>query len=261
MRALKFDILYLIAFPLLASCIIWFFDPGYLFAIVLFYLLPSFYLFFRSPNVRRVKSVLFTLIVSTPFAIVVDHVGTVSDIWYVPKSLISNRFLGTIPWEDFVWMFAATFLCVTLYQTFSDKSSKKIVSRKIVPFIIGSSMVLIAFGLVYALSPEKLILNSPYAYLILGTIFFLLPTILLTIRHPKIFKKYLKIIPYFFYVTLLFEIFATEMNYWVFTGTYLMAPLTFFGLGFIALEELLFVGIVGPAAATVFYEQFDDDGK
>ena len=59
---------------------------------------------------------------------------------------------------------------------------------------------------------------------------------------------------YFTYLTLLFEIVATFLKQWIFSGAYIFSPLNIFGNTPIPLEELFFVGFVGPLAAVAFYE-------
>lgn len=78
-------------------------------------------------------------------------------------------------------------------------------------------------------------------------------------RFPKFFKKSFGIVVYFFCITVLFEFTATSLEQWVFPAQYLFPPVSLFGLGLVPIEELFFVGMIGPLAAIAFYEFFDDD--
>ncbi|MDB5259007.1 MAG: hypothetical protein JWO73_215, partial [Candidatus Taylorbacteria bacterium] len=53
--------------------------------------------------------------------------------------------------------------------------------------------------------------------------------------------------------TFLFEMIATYHGYWLFTGSYLFDPVSLGGIGHVPLEELFFVGMVGPIAGISFY--------
>lgn len=156
-------------------------------------------------------------------------------------------------------MFAGTYLIIIFYQTFLDYGKRELVDSKIVRFIIPGAIALGIFFFLVATNYLHFLYHSKYTYLTLCSLFFLLPSTLFLIRFPKFLKKSVGIIGYFFYVTMLFEFTATQLNQWIFTGMYIVKPISLFGLGFVPFEELFFVGIVGPITAIAFYEFFDDD--
>lgn len=111
--------------------------PPYLVSILLFYGAPALYLVLRYRMYTfALKDLIYTVIVATPFTIIVDYLATINGLWFVPKSLWSSRLFDTIPWEDFLWMFAGTYLIIIFYQTFLDRSKREFVDHKLVRFIV-----------------------------------------------------------------------------------------------------------------------------
>jgi hypothetical protein len=233
----------------------------YLVSTLLFYGSPGLYITLRRGHKWQVaKSFLFAVVVSIPFAIVVDFVGTTSHVWYVRESLFPFRFLNVIPVEDLVWLVVATYTIVILYASVLDKGKHELADARMSYFIVPASVALSAFFLFLVFgSPTLLSLDSRFTYLFLGTAFFALPAGLFLWRFPSFIERLIGLVTYFLYVTILFEIVATSLGEWEFHGTYLLPPLFFGGAGPIPYEELFFVGIVGPVAAVAFYEWFDDD--
>lgn len=259
----KIDYIVLFCLPIIAILVSVKFTAPYLVSIFLFYALPGIYLSFRYGHVWQVnKGLIFAILVATPFAIIVDFIGTQSGLWYVPNTLFSQRFLGIIPWEDFVWMITATYTMIIIYETLFDKSKRELINKRMWYFcssaflVLGSFFLLLIFG-----NSQWLVFKNDYTYLLLGTVFFLLPAILFTAKFPKFIKKSLPLMGYFLYLTLLFEITATFLTQWTFSGTYISPVLNIFGNTPIPFEELFFVGFIGPLAAIAFYEFFDDDRK
>jgi len=259
-----FDILVLLVLPILAALISVYLINLYPVATFLFYGLPGIYLAFRFGHVwEEEKAVLFAVLVSTPFAIIVDYIGIKSGIWYTTRSLFAHRFLNTIPWEDFFWMAVATYTMIVIYQTLLEAHDKKeIVDNRMLYFLISALFVLGCFFSLLIVGHENLFaFDSQYTYLFLGSLFFLLPAVLFLMKFPKFLKRLWPLSLYFLYLTTFFEVIATYLNQWTFNGEYILPPLDIFNRAPIAIEELIFVGLVGPIAAVAFYEFFDNGKK
>jgi lycopene cyclase domain-containing protein len=258
----KLDILILIGLPILSFIFsLLLRSPYHVFTTLLFYGLPAAYLILRYREYSfALKDLIFILIVSTPFAIIIDYIAILSGFWFDPQSIFGARFLGVIPGEDFIWMFAATYLVIIFYQTFIDKGKRELIDKRVGRLAVPAAMLLaIFFIMVAANNTQYFLWSGRYGYLALGTLFFLLPSVLFLWRFPRFLKKSLWVIIYFCYVTLLLELTATHLNQWVFMGEYIIKPFFLFGFGPVPLEELFFVGVVGPIAGIAFYEFFDDD--
>jgi hypothetical protein len=250
------DLSILLAFPVLAAAVSLCAKAPYLISILLFYAVPGIYVTVLFGNARQAaKNLLFAVVTSIPFTIVVDFIGTASHVWYVPQTVFPARLLGVVPWEDFLWMGVATYTIVTLYAVVSDKGNHKIASRRMLYFVaIASLAINVLFALLLSGLSTLFILNSRYTYLGLGVTFFAAPASLFLWRSPQFLRRVAPLVGYFFYATIVFELCATVLRQWIFVGTYLLPPLRFFGIGPIPYEELFFVGIVGPVAAIAFYE-------
>mgnify|MGYP001561255707 FL=1 len=259
-----FDLTILLILPILAILISVYLVNLYLISTLLFYGLPGLYLALRFGHVwQEEKAVLFAVLVSTPFAIIVDYIGIKSWVWYTTSSLFDHRFLNTIPYEDFFWMAVATYTMIVIYQTLLEPHDKKeIVDNRMLHFLLSALFVLGCFFSLLIVGHEKIFaFDSKYTYLFLGSVFFLLPSALFLMKFPKFLKKLWPLSLYFLYLTTLFEITATYLNQWIFNGEYFLPPIDIFHRAPVALEELIFVGLVGPIAAVAFYEFFDNGRK
>lgn len=248
----------LIASPLVGVILSLGYGLPYLISIFLFYLLPGLYLDISHGTPRSiVKHLLFAIIISIPFAIIVDYIGTQSGLWYVPQSLFSNRFLDVIPYEDFFWMIAAVYAMIALYVHSEGRDEKVIFNKRMWTFILYAAIILAIFFVLIRFYPALFIWHTRWAYVILGIVFFLLPAGVWLAHAQNSFHRALPVVAYFFYFTLLFEITGTYLKDWIFRGVYLLPPLVLFGSSSIPYEELFFVGIIGPVAAIAFYEYFN----
>lgn len=255
------DVLVLLALPIASAFISILFRMPYLVSTVLFYGTPGIYLSLRFGRAWQVaKGFFFAFIASVPFVIVVDYIGTTSGLWHVPTTVFSGRFLSVIPLEDFIWMLAATYTIVVTYELLFNEGKQELVDRRMWHFGLSG---LLGLGIFFVLlgSQQQTIFawHSQFAYLYLGTIFFLIPAMLFLVRFPEFLRHSLPIVGYFLYMTFLFETTATFLQQWVFAGSYLFPALNLFGNNPIPYEELFFVGVVGPLAAIAFFEFFDDD--
>ena len=164
-----------------------------------------------------------------------------------------------IPFEDFLWMIILVYTIIIIYETLLEKVKRELIDRRMFPLFLGTIIVLgIFFFLLFTGKSSIFVLESKYAYFCLSIVFFLFPTILFIIKFPKLFKKCLPLSVYILYLTILFEITATRLNQWIFTGKYLIPPFSVFTNTPIPYEELFFVGIIGPIVTISLYEFFDD---
>jgi hypothetical protein len=251
----RVDYFWLGAIPVLSAWMCLAVKAPYLISIFLFYGVPALYLALRRGDARQILiDLVFTGTVAMPFAIVVDYIGTLSRAWYVPNTLFPDRFLGLLPWEDFVWMFLVTYCIVSVYGMSYGNGKSELVGRRMAYFILFAILGLGAFFGILGLG-RKAILAWPtqYAYVCLGCIFFLVPAIVSWWRPFKLLRHFFPLVLYFLYLTLIFEIIASILGLWLFPGPYFFSPFSLFGLRPIPYEELFFVGIVGPLVAIGFY--------
>ena len=259
----RIDCFWLGTIPLVSVLLTICLRTPYLLSIFLFYGAPAIYISFRFLHLRQIlKGVIFVVIVTIPFSIVVDYIGISSGVWYVPATLFSNRFLGVIPWEDFVWMFVATYSIFAIYVACVGNGTPKLINRRMGHFMLFAILGLSCFFLVLALGGRVVFVwPTRYAYFCVGLLFFLMPAAVLWRRSLKMLLRFFPFILYFLYLTVAFEMSVSVLALWIFPGTYLFPPLILFGQNPIPYEELFFVGIVGPLAAAGFYQYFEGESS
>lgn len=262
-RLQSWDKILLLLFPVIAMIVSTQLINSYALSTVLFYGLPGIYLSFRFGQVWQIKKVfLFAILFTIPFTIVVDYIGIKSGLWYTPTSSLIVRFLNTTPWEDFLWMIVGAYTIVMIYETLINQGKQELINRRALYFLLPAVIIIVVFFFILTVfGSEVFVFHGKYTYLILASIFFLSPALLFIIKFPEYLKKFLPISMYFLYLTIFFEITATYLNQWIFTGQYLIQPLNIFGNTPIPYEELFFVGIIGPMTAVSLYEFFDKDVK
>jgi lycopene cyclase domain-containing protein len=250
----------LLALPLAGAAVSLWLKTPYLASIFLFYGLPGAYITVASLQWwQAVKGATFAAIVALPLTTIMDFIGTSRDVWYVPQTIFPTRFLGVIPWEDFVWLFAATYTIVVFFQAYLDEGKREVINPKMWYFAAFASLLLVLFFSALAFGEEAILLaQDRYSYLWLGAFFVGLPSGLYLGLFPQTAKRSTPLIAYFFYVTFLFELTAALLRQWTFPRTYLLAPVIFLGHS-IPYEEFVFVGVGGPMAAMMFYKLCDDD--
>lgn len=253
----KLDISLLIIFPVLAVVLSLFLGANYFLSTILFYVLPSLYLSWRNPQIIA-KSFVFSLVLGLPFAIIVDSIAVLSKAW-VTHSMFDWLFLGTMPVEDFIFGISFIYFIVMFYEHLLDKSDKKIAEPRLKYFIAVLIFAFIIFLIAILNNPQILVI--PYAYFFLGLLGGFVPLALLLIFFPKLIAKFTKVAVYFFFLTLLFELTALELNQWSFPeeGQFI-GWVYLFGHGF-PLEELFLWLMLASVSILSYYEFFDDDRK
>lgn len=257
----SFDTILIALLPLVGAGISILLNTPYLISILLLYGAPGIYVTFRfAQGWQTLKAFLFASVTGIPFTIIVDYIGTESGTWHVPATLFPTRFLNLIPWEDFFWMFAATYTILICYEVFCDRGKREVLDQRMSYFILSALVGLSLFFFALDSANNGLFdWNSKYTYLTLGTVFFLLPSLAFLWRFPGFLSRSLAMVGYFLYLTVAFEITAAVLHQWLFTGKYLIPPIDLVGNSPIPYEEVFFVGLVGPLAVVALYEYFDDD--
>lgn len=97
-----------------------------------------------------------------------------------------------------------------------------------------------------------------YFYIKSGLLFLLFPTLAFLITFPKYISKFLKTVPYFFYLGLLQELTALHLGHWSFTGKNIINMVTIFEYKF-PVEELFFWLMIFSFTVLTYFEFFDDE--
>lgn len=253
----KLDIALLILFPILAAIASLMMKADFLVSTLLFFGPISVLLSYRNQKAIK-KTLVFSMIFSVPFAIIVDYIATVSQAWYVPETIFPSRFLNVIPIEDFIWAFMLVYSIIIFYERFFDKTGKEIMSKRIrfLGWILSSALFLFFVVLFAAQS----ILYVKYAYFWMGVILFLAPTIIFLLYFPNLLAKYVKTGAYFFFLFLLLELTGLHLDQWRFPSDHFIGWVELFGHKF-PFEEFFFFIMISAVVILSYYEFFDDDRK
>ncbi len=251
-----FDVASVAVIPGLAAFVSLDLRLPYVLSVLCFYGTPAVLIAIRHlPWTAIWKAALFSLIVPLPFGLVVDYVGTLSGLWYVPHTVFPFRLFGLIPFEDLVWLVAAVFLILIVFLMLERPVESPVLDKRLANYSVPAFCVTTAF--IATASSHQAIAqwNTPYAYILLGSAFFAIPSILLLAFSDVKALRLVPMVVYFAYSTLVFEFTATVMRQWIFLGQYSVPPLNVYGISGIPIEELIFVGIFGPLTTIALYDR------
>lgn len=253
----KLDIFLLILFPIIATSTTLVLRLNYFWAILLFFGLPAFWLSLRTQKMI-VRTALFSVAFTIPFAIVMNYLAVQDSSWYVPITIFPFRLLGDLPIEDIILGFLLTYAVVICYEHFLDKGKYNLIDRKMKYFVWPFALLLIVFFALFVIHPE--FLKIKYSYFWIGTVFLVLPIISTLSFFPKLLSKYLKVGAYFAILLAIFEYTGLTLNHWIFPGKNFLGWIPYFGYQ-IPVEEFIFWIILSVIGILSYYEFFDDDGR
>ncbi len=253
----KIDIILLIIFPIIATVISLLIKANFLVSTLLFFGLPASWLSYRTPH-KSLKTLIFSAIFALPFGIIIDYITAQDGSWYVPTTIFPFRLLGVIPIEDLIWGFLLVYTVVIFYEHFLDKGKHELIDKKMKYFILPAIILFILFLLIYSLNPD--FLRIKYAYLLIGIVLILLPSITFLSFFPKLISKYVKTACYFFILSFMFEMTGLQLNQWTFPGQNFIGWIEILGHKF-PFEEFFFWFIMVSIGILSYYEFFDDDEK
>lgn len=223
---------------------------------LLYFLLPSIFLFVR--KTKSLKKILITSFGGTFLGISYDLYATVNKAWIIPANQLITpwKLFGLVPADDVIWFCCWVLFITTFYEHFLDHDRTNKLSHHFT-WAVGISLVTLVISCsLYYLSPSFLL--TPYAYLLL--ILTNIPLLVFfTFQHTSLFKKFLKISIYFIPVFVLFELTGLANNQWVFTGEYI-GLFHLYNL-ILPYEEIIFFILLSPTIVLSYYECFIDDGR
>lgn len=158
-----------------------------------------------------------------------------------------------------MWTFFQIYLIIMFYEYFLEKHIRdKIWHPRTKYLVLLVSGLFLLFLILFFGYPA--LLRIPYWYFIFGLTLILLPLIIQAFSFPKVFAKILKVVPYFFYLTFIYEITALKLGWWVFPGREFIGWVSFFGVSF-PFEEFFFWLVLLAASLLSYYEFYADDEK
>lgn len=255
-RLKQVDIALLILFPILSVIISLSLKSNFLISTLLFFGLPALWLSYRTPKMIA-RSALFSVIVGIPLGIVADVVAVLDKSWFVPNTLFPRLF-GLVPIEDLIWVVLLTYTIIIFYEHFLDKGKHNLIDKRMKYLVFPVILLLILTVVALVIDPS--ILQIKFAYLWIGIILIVIPTVTFLSSFPKLISKYVKVGVYFLLLSLVFELTALQLGHWTFPGYNFIGWVELGGLKF-PFEEFFFWMILTSTAILSYYEFFDDDRK
>ena len=254
MKKREFDLALLYAYPIIASLITLALKTNVFISIIIFLVVPAIFLSIRQPS-HIVKAASFSLILGTPFIIMIYYIGHVTNAWLMPSVFpLVFRFVNI---EVILWLVFWIYFTVLFYENFFDKHVKVKRWHPHMKYLIMLAFSLFSIFLLFVYSASSLLESIPYSYLFIGIVVVITPTLLFLFNSPALFVKFLKTQVYFFYFNLIYELNGLALGWWTFPGTEFIGWISLFGLTF-PIEELLFWIVIGAMAILSYYKFFDD---
>ncbi len=198
------------------------------------------------------KIIVGSLIFGALFGISLEFFAQVAGIWMVPQSIFSVRIFGVSTIDALIGYIPMTLLVLVFYEHFFDNDTHNKISphiwRAIIPGVLGFGVILF----LYSINPSIFLFKNPY--LIIGLIA-IIPTIVQSIKSPKLFSRYARVSVSLFFVFFILEIVGLSNNWWIFHGSDYMGVVNFNGLIF-PLEEIFFWMLLYPPTICAYYEEF-----
>jgi len=246
----------LLLYFIVTAFIIVYIGANYLVTVLLLWGIPSIYISIRKPEIIR-KTFLYSIFFALPITFLVDYLAHVNLSWYVP-SVIGIRILDTFPIDEFTWGFFYVYFIVSFYEYFFDRDrNKNIFSHNTIRLFYIISLALFAFGLLFIVNKELLVIKFFYILFILFVI--LIPSSIILYKYPTLFQKIVLQGLYFFILTIIYELTALYLNQWYFPGKHYIGFVELFNFKF-PFEEFLWLVLTVPACLCI-YEYYADDRK
>ncbi len=255
----KHQFIILLCWPIIAAILSTLFNAGLYSSLFLFFVVPCLYLSYYNPKLIK-KALVFSLACSISMAFLFDYVMELTGAWRLGRMEFPQVwFLQYVSLIQIFWLFFYIYLIVIYYETFFDRSVRKIIypRTKWLFLLMLSILAFVVFG--HFFFPDLLYIN--YFYLKAGIVLILLPLLAFLFKFPTVYRKFFKVGLFFFYFNFIYEITALGLKQWSFPAeNQFIGQVTFYSLSF-PVEELFFWIIIGSVACLSYYEFFEDDGK
>lgn len=250
------DLYVVVGFVMLAIPVTIFGQANFLVSTLLFFGVPSAYLIWRRPqNIKKagVAGIVLGLILGFSFDFVAEFNGAWG--WDADFALPVYLF-GIVSLDVLVWFFLWVFLVIAFYEYFIENDRLTRISPRAWRVALGGVALAASVVGIWKIAPQFLILE--YAYAQLGALTFIVCALLLY-RNPRLFWKVSRVVPFFVFMYLAYEVTALSMGLWTFPGAYLGS----IALGHISfpIEELIVWIISSSAVVATYYEYCIDDER
>ncbi|MBU0551225.1 hypothetical protein KKB55_08565 [Myxococcota bacterium] len=250
------DQLFLLAWPIIATLITYYFDIDFFPAMNIFLLTPNIYLAWRL-NWKIKRSVNFSLVMGVPLAILIDYVMQASNAWALGESIFGDvRLFGLGYIEQVPWLALFALFVVLTYRLLIGEAPRDDIKGKMPFHWLTIWHIFLFSGFVALWLYDRSLLVWDYTYLKVGLVIGVLPSAYAIGRNHYLSKRFLLPAAYFVYFSLIYEWISLHMGHWSFPNEdQFIGYVTFFGHAF-PYEELIFWIILGPLFCLSYFEVF-----
>lgn len=255
---IRLDLVVVLCMILVSIPVVLYFNVRFLTSTFFFFVVPSIYLFIRSP--KNPKRLLATLLLGTIASFNLDFLAEFNNAWnWAPygQLVFKSKILGYVTPDVMIWFAFWVFLTIVFYEHFFEHDRSDKISPRFKFALGGTIIATVIIVLFYFFCPS--VLQFRYAYLIIGLMFGLPPLVFLFIKRPSLLAKFAKASAFPFVVFLSFEITALKLDQWRFPGEYI-GWVSLLGVSF-PLEEFFFWIVMSTVISLTYYEFLVDDEK
>lgn len=224
---------------------------------LLFFVIPTIYMFWRKPKPLK-EMAASSLVIGAGLSFLFNIITSANNVWNELDSqlIFKYKIFGFLPTDEPIWFFFCGLVMITFYEHFYDKENKDRVSSRYKYLFFPTFIALLAVCVISIIN--KNLILYPKAYFITA-LPMVIPVIYIVRKSPELIVRLLKTTTFFFMLFLLYEIIAMYLSQWYFQGDYI-GWVSLFGLTF-PFEEMLFWMTLSPLAAISIYEIFIDNQK
>ncbi|MFY9228030.1 MAG: hypothetical protein WAO28_01745 [Candidatus Microsaccharimonas sp.] len=193
------------------------------------------------------KIILATLVFGGLFGFIFEFVQE-ANLAYTVLSTIFPKFV-LFPIDNVIGHMLMALLTFTFYEHFLSESKSKAVSKRLGKVALIAAIVGVLLVIAYLLMPQ--LITFSYSYAILGLVA-ITPLFIYIYNHPVDSIRMVAMIPYFFILYLVVEMFAVDNSWWVYQAEY-VGNVSLFRLNF-PFEELFFWMFFYAATITAYYK-------
>jgi hypothetical protein len=147
--------------------LILFFEVRFMTSTLLFFGVPSLYLFIRKP--KQTNRLSHVLLVGMIASFVLDFLAEINGAWsWAPEGqlLFPNKLFGLIPIDVLIWYFFWILFTIIFYEHFFEHEKSNVVSKSFKSVLIFFFTLFVLVITAFYIDPQIIIF--PYAYLYIG---------------------------------------------------------------------------------------------
>lgn len=256
-KSLRIDFYVVLGIVLVSIPIILLFKVRPLISAILFYVIPTIYLFIRKK--KPIKELIAgSLLIGVGFGFIFDIICSANNAWNeVGEQLVFNyRIFGFLPVDEPIWFIIWALFILVFYEHFYEKDRSDKLSKRY-KYIFMPAITALALTIVVAvIDKNKMLFSHAYFLSALPT---LIPVFYVFKKRSDLVLKFIKTGAFFFMLYLAYELTAIKLSQWYFSGEY-VGFVKILGLEF-PFEELLFWMGLSPFVVLSLYEGFVDNAK